>query len=111
MSQYSGKHQVYSVDSCWPTKALLDKWAAEDKNLKEFEVTYFTVCHDTMQDGRRLIHAPLSARYSTKEKADIALQELHEHYPDAYVMQSRLPFNPLRDSDHVERQSILSTIR
>lgn len=63
----------------------------------EVDVTFYAVCYDTEEDGKRIIGKQFSPRFATRELAVEALEYCRQSWPDdVYLARSEFYFR--RDS-------------
>lgn len=94
----------------YPTPAELDKEDRERREQAKFHVTYWLVHHTVFEGNKRLRGVPLSAMFSTREKARAAYRVIKAQYPDAQVGKWRYLFHPAREQDVKARAELLAQI-
>jgi hypothetical protein len=68
-----------------PGRKTLRKWDRQDRSLNAFHVTYWQVVEDRKIDRGRLIGAPLSRKFPTRQKCREALARIKGSNPRAYI--------------------------
>lgn len=95
--------------TCITRGAMSTKTLHNRENI--ITVKWWSVSRNTIEDGRRILNAPLSPPLSSRNKARTALKDLRHLYPDAVIGRSDAYFNRLRAGDVEIAQSLRATIQ
>jgi hypothetical protein len=95
----------------YPTRKTLRAWDRQDRSLNAFHVTYWQVVVDRKMDRGRLIGAPLSRKFPTKQKCREALARIKGGSPRAYICRMTYLCHWGRRQDIEARKTMLDEIR